>query len=1178
MISTSRRAAGLLWAALFATIPLLSAPSAEPAPVSALSAEEKERQIAELEKQLRDVQAKLDAVRKAPYLAPPPRLVETTPEGELPESLVGKLPWRSIGPANMGGRITAIAVVESDPTTYFVATASGGLVKTTNNGTTFSHLFDRETTVSIGDVAVAPSNPNIVWVGTGEANPRNSVSYGDGVYKSVDGGKTWKNKGLAKTFQIGKILIHPSNPDIVYVGALGRLYGSNPERGLFKTVDGGKSWNRVLHVDDRTGVIDARLDPQDPETLIVATWERKRDEFDGFFGEAPVPDPYGPIVTHAPGSAIWKSPDGGKTWKRLSGPAEKRGLPTVKLGRIGLDYSRKTKGLLYAIVDSEKVGTGEQVRVYMGIIGEDAEGGGAKITDVTKDGPAEKAGLKPGDIVVSVGETKVAGYEKFVDQFLDKKPGDKLKLTVKRDGKTVPIEVTLGSRPISEKKTNLTPVAGFRPGMGDPLTVESVTDDGPAAKAGILPGDAIVAVDGRKVESLTDYITIVRTKKPGDQITLTILREKMEKKIAVTLAAPPSSRPVKPYGMGLGGQTANSQNRQGREGYQTGGVYVSRDNGETWERVNSVNPRPMYFSTIRVDPTDDKTIYLLGDVPLWKSTDGGNRFEAAPTKGVHPDHHALWIDPRNGRHMILGTDGGFYTTFDRGQNWDHLNVLALGQFYHVAVDTRRPYRVYGGLQDNGSWGGPSHSLRGPGPVNEDWGFVNGGDGFVCRVDPTDPDLVYSESQNGAMFRRNYRTGERAFIRPSAKSGEGPLRFNWNTPFFLSHHNPSIFYCGCQYVYRSVKKGDDPRRISPELTRTKQGSLTALGESPRNPEVLWAGSDDGFLWVSRDGGGKWQNVAGNLTRAGVPGYRWVSSIEPSREKEGRCYIVLDGHRSDDDRPYVLVTEDFGANWKSITSNLPSFGSTRVLREDIVNANLLYLGTEFGAWASANRGASWSKLGEGLPTVAVHEFAQPTTASELVAGTHGRSVWVLDINALRQATPAVLKAKATLFAPAVATRWKLEGSTFPYSSAERKFVGQNPYRGATFEYLLAGKPGKVGLKIFDAGGKVVREFRQPPASPGFHRLQWNLAGPPAKPAPGGRVLSGSQVQPGVYRVVLTVDKDEFSQLLTVELDPNASRDLVSTDAIEFAAEEEEEEREREMEKGRERDSEEERKRDD
>lgn len=1135
--------------ALFAAIPLIPGRSAEPAPlrVVALSAEDKDRLIADLEKQLRELQARLDAVKKAPELAPLPRKLVTTPEGTLPDSLVGKLPWRSIGPANMGGRITAVAVVESDPTTYFIATASGGLLKTTNNGTTFAFLFDKETTVSIGDVAVSQSDPNIVWVGTGEANPRNSVSYGDGVYKSVDGGKTWANMGLTKTFQIGRILIHPKNPDVVYVGALGRLYGPNPERGLFKTTDGGKTWAKVLFVDDNTGVIDARFDPFDPETLIVATWERKRDGFDGFFGEAPVPDMYGPVVTHAPGSAIWKTTNGGKSWKRISGPDVKAGLPTVKLGRVGLDYSRKTKGLVYAVVDTEKVGTGEMVRVYLGVIGEDADGGGAKITEVTKDGPAEKSGLKAGDTVVSVDGFKVAGYEKFVEQFVDKKPGDKLKLAVKRDGKDIEIEVTLGTRPAPETPAS-NPVAGFRPAAGDPLVVEDVTDGGPAAKAGILPGDQILAVNERKVSNLNDYITVVRSKKAGDTITLTLMREKAEKKIAVTLAAPPAGRPVKPYGMGLGGQQPNAQNRQGRDGFQTGGVFLSKDNGETWTRVNSVNPRPMYFSKIRVDPTDDNVIYVLGDVPLWKSTDGGKRFEAAQTKGVHPDHHALWINPANGRHLIFGTDGGFYASYDRGQNWDHLNTLALGQFYSVAVDNRRPYRVYGGLQDNGSWGGPSHSLRGSGPVNEDWGFINGGDGFVCRIDPTDPDLVYSESQGGAMFRRNLRTGERASIRPAAKPGDGPLRFNWNTPYFLSHHNPSIFYCGAQYVYRSVKRGEDARRISPELTRTKQGSIVSLGESTRNPDVLWAGTDDGFLWVSRDGGVKWENVAGNLEKAGVPGPRWVSSVEPSREKEGLCYVTLDGHRSDDDRPYVLVTEDFGATWKLLNANLPNFGSTRVVREDLVSPNVLYLGTEFGAWVSANRGTSWSRLGAGLPTVAVLEFAQPTTAPDLVAGTHGRSVWVLDVNAIRQAKPDVLKAKATLFASAAATRWKLDGNTFPYSFAERKFTGQNPFRGATIDYLLTAKAEKVTVKVLDAAGKVVREFRAPPTGPGFHRLQWDLSGPPTKPAPGARVLSGAQVHPGQYRVMLTVDKDEFAQSLTVELDPNAAKDLISTEAEE------------------------------
>ena len=1183
--------------------------------------------------------------------------------------------WRNVGPANMGGRVTALALVEKEPTTYYVATGTGGLLKTVNNGTTFDILFDKQSTVAIGDVAVCQSDPNIVWVGTGEANPRNSVSYGDGVYKSVDAGKTWNRMGLEKTFQIGKILIHPAKPDTVYIGALGRLYGPSEDRGLYKTTDGGKTWNKVLYVDDKTGVIDAALDPADPDTLVVAMWERKRDEFDGFFGDAPVPDVYGPIVTHGAGGGLHKSTDGGKTWKRLSDAASKSGLPAVKTGRVGLDASRKTKGLLVAVIDTEKVGTGELSKVYLGITGEDApENGGAKLSDITEGGPAAKAGLKPGDIVTKVDDAKVERYEDFTDYFLNKKPGDALKLAVKRGDKDEAITVTLGLRepPKKDEPKKDAPKEGAKAAppavgvtfgrAGEALTITAVAKDGPAEKAGLKDGDIVVSVDGKKVADVKDFRALVGDKKAGDLVELVVKRgtEEVTAKFALSAgrapAAPagPQTLPLpgftpelaqgpvkvasvvkdgpadkagvkvgdtvtkvsgaevesvrgflralrvgpgvedarkagakvklavrgaddnerelelelvevpfaaggggpargvtasKPYGLGLGGQQPNVQARQGADGVTTGGVFISKDFGDTWTRVNSLNPRPMYFSVVKFDPTNDDILYVLSDAPvLYKSTNGGKRFAAvASAQGVHPDAHALVVNPANPNHLIIGCDGGFYASYDAGKNWDHLNTLALGQFYHVAVDNRRPYRVYGGLQDNGSWGGPSHALRRYGPVNEDWVSVGGGDGFVCRIDPADPDLVYSESQNGFMSRRNFRTGEFAAIRPPRAQGDEPVRFNWNTPFILSSHNPSIFYCGAQYVFRSVKRGDNLKRISPDLTRTKAGSLTAIAESPRNPDVLYAGTDDGNLWVSQDGGSKWADVSANLLKAGAPGPRWVATIETSRDKDGRAYVALDAHRSNDDAPYLFVTEDFGATFKPITNNLPKFGSTRVLREDITSPEILYCGTEFGVWVSINRGAAWAKLGANLPTVPVHEFAQPTVANEIVAATHGRSIWIADITSLRQMKPGTLKDAAKLFAPSPAMRWKLgAGGESPYSKTDRKFVGTNPARGATIEYYLGAKPTKLSLKIVDATGKSVKTFDKLLTTPGIHRVTWDLSGATgaggARAQGGGRQVAGA-APAGVYQVVLTVGDDEFKQPLAVEIDPNAPKDVVS-----------------------------------
>jgi len=945
------------------------------------------------------------------------------------------LTWRSIGPANMGGRITALAVYEDDPTIYWVATASGGLLKTVNNGITFEHQFDHEATVSIGDVCVAQSDKNIVWVGTGESNPRNSVSYGDGVYKSSDGGRSWEHMGLKRSFQIGRICIHPRNPDIVYVGALGRLYGPNEERGLFKTTDGGKTWEKILYIDDKTGVIDVHMHPADPETLLVATYERQRDGYD--YND--------PAKKFGPGSGLYRTSDGGRSWKKIT-----KGLPTCKLGRIGIDWYRKDPNVVFLLVESEKIGGSPHVvagMAYLGVQVDDAMLG-ARVTQVNRDSPAERAGVQIDDVILRFGKRAIGSYADLIEEVARHKGGERLKLRLRRGQDLKEAEVTLAVR-------------------GD-----------------VTQGEL-------------------------------------------------------PYLDRLGGQAANVQNKQGPDGFQYGGVYKSTDGGESWTRLNSLNPRPMYFSQIRVDPNDDNYVYVLG-IALHRSRDGGRTFDPEGGRGVHGDHHALWIDPRDGRHMILGGDGGFNVTHDRTANWDRLNHAAIGQFYHVAVDTRRNYRVYGGLQDNGSWGGPSRTHSLTGPINEDWFRVGGGDGYRCAVDPTDPDLVYSTSQWGAMRRLNLRNGESVPIRPPEARR---YRFNWNTPFFLSHHNPRIFYCAGNVVFRSLDRGNDLRVISPDITATERGSAFALAESPRNPDVLYVGTDDGYLWVTRDGGKAWTNITKNVwnkERAGSvsDGHsvanasgsfrRWVASIEASRFEEGRAYVVFDGHRSDDDEPYVYVTEDFGKTWKSLRGNLP-WGSTRVLREDIENPNLLYLGTEFGAWCSLDLGQSWNRLNTNLPTVAVHEFAIHPTAGEIVAATHGRSLWILDVTALRQLSPQSLQADARLYRPATAVRWHLEPSR---GLTNRRFTGENPPFGATIWYSLGQKASKASVKVLDIQGHLVRELTAE-TKPGLHKIVWDLRHTPARRGRGQQAEQISRLAaPGNYLVVLSVDGHEYKQALRVE----------------------------------------------
>ncbi|MFK7767967.1 MAG: PDZ domain-containing protein [Mariniblastus sp.] len=694
----------------------------------------------------------------------------------LSSSIADQIKWRSIGPANMGGRITAVTVFEEDPSIWWAATASGGLLKTTNNGNTFEHQFDDQATVSIGDVQVAQSNKDIVWVGTGENNPRNSVSWGDGVYKSVDGGKTWKNMGLKKTFQTGALAIHPENPDVVWVGSLGRLWGPNSDRGLYKTTDGGKTWKKVLYVNDVTGVMDVQVNPKNPDDLLVATYERKRDGFDG----------NDPVQRFGDGSGIYRSTDGGESFKRVS-----KGLPSCKMGRIGLDYFESDPKYVFAVVESEKIGKEPENYSFVGLTGEDADVG-AKVTRITSGKAADKAGVKVDDIIVSVDEAIVTSYRGMLKEVHKRQAGDKIKLVIVRDRKLMDFEVTLDKKP---KPRN------GRAGRSD------------------LTGT-------------------------------------------------------------LGGQAANLQETQGPDGHEYGGVYMSEDGGDSWKRINSLNPRPMYYSNIQVDPIDRNNIYLCG-TSLYRSKDGGETFTGdGGSDGIHVDHHALWIDKRDPRHMILGNDGGVHITYDRMEHWDHLNHVAIGQFYHVGVDSNLNYKVYGGLQDNGSWGGPTRSLNGSGPVNTDWFRVGGGDGFVTLADPEDPQQIYFESQNGGMGRIHLGTGARGFINQTRERGMR-VRFNWKTPFILSPHNSKIHYSAGNYVFRSLAKGSNGKRISPEITNhVDKGAGSAISESAVEPGVIYAGTTDGALFVTKNGGTDWQPLFYN------PVEPEVKKEEPKKEEAGK----------------------------------------------------------------------------------------------------------------------------------------------------------------------------------------------------------------------------------------------------------------------------------------------------
>jgi len=835
--------------------------------------------------------------------------------------LFDALPARCLGPGNMGGRVVDLAVVEARPATLYVATASGGLWKTTNSGTTWTPVFERAATVSLGAVAVAPSNPDLVWVGTGEANPRNSVAWGDGVYKSADGGKTWQHMGLDDTQHIGRVVIHPTNPDIVYVAALGHVWGPNRERGLYKTTDGGRSWRQIKFLDADTGFIDLVMDPGDPQTLYAAAYRVRRDAFSGG----------NPAEQFGPSAGLYKTSDGGATWRRLS-----NGLPDRPIGRCGLAVARKDPRLLYAVIQTDKT-------------------------------------------------------------------------LLRRE-----------------------------------------TEWGQPARAGADP--------------------------------------------------------------------------------TTGGIFRSEDRGETWVKVNDLCPRPFYFSQIRIDPNDVRRLFVLG-VGLHASKDGGKTFVADAAPGVHPDLHTLWIDPRDSDHAIAGSDGGVFFTHDRGLNWEHAKNLPIGQFYAVAVDMSKPYWVYGGLQDNGSWGGPSATRNPDGITAANWFRVLSMDGFYCQVDPSDANIVYAEGQYGDLRRVNVGTGEMVGIRPRPPRGEPDFRFNWSSPILLSPHNPSVVYFGGNSVFRARDRGDHWEVLSPDLTLGKPGrsadnghTITTLAESPIKPGILWAGSDDGRVHVSRSGGGDWTDVSANFP--GVPRDRHVSRVLASAFAEGTAYVALDRHRNDDRRPYLYRTTDYGSSWKPLMSDLPPGGPVYVVRESSRNPDLLLAGTEFGLFVSLDGGAAWHRYG-GLPTVAVHDLVIHPRERDLVIGTHGRGIYILDLAPLEQMTPRVLAASAHLFDVKAATLIRYRGTRG--LSGAKIYAAPNPPFGAVVYYHLAAQAAAAPrLTITDGPGRMVAELKGA-AEPGLHRLIWPLR---AVPEPGAN--EGNLVPPGDYTAELRVDGRVLSKRFRVEAD--------------------------------------------
>lgn len=856
---------------------------------------------------------------------------------QTPDSAtLASLRWRSIGPVNMAGRITDVEGDPKNPKIFYVTGATGGVWKTINAGTTFIPLWERQPVSSIGDIAIAPSDPKVLYVGTGESNARNSVAPGWGVYKSVDGGLTWQSAGLEQTQQVGRIVVHPTNPNIVYVAAVGATWGSNPERGLYKTVDGGKSWQLSKFISDKAGFVDVSMDPRDPNTLYAASWERVR----------------GPhfLKSGGPGSALWKTTDAGKTWREITGG----GFPATTKGRMNIQIAPSNSNVVYVMVEADSV-----------------------------------RGAKPQRLL--------------------------------------------------------------------------------------------------------------------------------------------------------------------------SGLYKSVDAGKTWKWMSTVNNRPFYFSQVRVDPKNPNRIYRMA-VDFQSSDDGGYSWKAGML-GIHEDYHGMWINPNDPEHFIVGGDAGIFQTWDRGGTYDAMNNMAMAQFYAISFDYQVPYRVCGGMQDNGSSCGWSRRKNGQLQMT-DWFAVNAADGLYTAQDPLDANIIYYESQGGNIARRNLATGEVANLRArtvsintyggqiAAIKGDGiqPLsaaqetqiadirarmkremadpnvanRWNWNTPFFVSAHDPNVFYSGADKVFKSVKKGRDPFAISPDLstqnadwlrisggvdaegnaatdasggiTRDATGAeenatISVMTESTLRPGLLVVGTDDGKVWLTRNDGARWEDLSGRF--AGVPELTHVSAVEPSHFDSATIYVSFDNHRRNDFKPYVFASNDFGRTFRPIMANLPTTGPSTayVVREDLVNPSLLYVGTETGAFASLNKGQSWFPLANGLPTVPVYDLKIHPRDRELIAGTHGRGIMILGVAPLQQMSPTVLASAAHLFAPAPAFDY---GMAPPPSEtrAQRPWKSDGGPSGAEIEYRLnAAVPGPVRVLIVSAAGDTVARLAGT-TNAGINRVSWNL----------------------------------------------------------------------------------------
>jgi photosystem II stability/assembly factor-like uncharacterized protein len=845
------------------------------------------------------------------------------------------LQWRSVGPVVQGGRLVDMEVVPGQPYTFYVAYASGGLWKTTNNGHTFEPLFDDQATMIMGDIAVDPNNPETVWVGTGENNSSRSSYGGMGIYRSDDGGQNWRYMGLGDTDRIGRILIDPDDSDRIFVASLGKLYTPGGQRGIFRSSDGGRTWQQVLAGSDWVGVIDMVFKPGDANTIYAASWDRKRRPWD--------------FTEGGKGSGVYKSTDGGDSWTRLEG-----GLPSNEhVGRIGLAVSAASPDTLYASIDNQQ--------------------------------PLPEDQWDLGDRPLNAKRLRSMSKEEFLAQDKDE---------IERFIRSSDFDVNVDADKLIEWVKS-----------GE-VSIKDIVDQLDDANANLFNADIV--------------------------------------------------------------------------GLQ---VWRSDDGGGNWSITHEgpldqvVYSYGYYFGEIRVSPRNADQVYVLG-VPVIKSDDGGRTWSSVQGRDVHVDHQSMWINPDYPDHMMIGNDGGADVSYDGGHTWVKIDAQPLGQFYTVNVDMAEPYNVYGGLQDNGTIKCPSDNRW---QTGANCRRINGGDGMYVAVDPRDNKTTYTGSQFGYYVRLG---GEgREEVRPRNAFGKPALRYNWNTPVILSPHNADVVYFGANRLYRSMDQGETWTAISEDLSRSKNrgdvpfGTLTTLSESTLQFGLIWAGTDDGQVWVTQSGGVAWKDVAAKL-----PKDRWVSRVEASSHALQRAYVSLNGYRDDDIRAYLYRTDDLGASFRDISKGLPD-EAVNVIREDPLVEDVLYVGTDRGVYVSLDRGDSWSALQGGLPNVPVHDLVVHPRERELVAGTHGRSIWIVDVLPIQELASAGDDAALRVFYIN-----EVKASRYWRGQRSRWFYDADEAPKSTVRYW-SGTAGPVSVEILDENRSVVRRISAE-ALKGMNSFDWDL----------------------------------------------------------------------------------------